>query len=87
MLLRAKSKYEVGDTILYFPRLSREEYEWVSNGNLFEYWWKTEESGEFNGNLAEGYIKRNKVKASLINKKPDGYYITVELDVNCLTVR
>jgi hypothetical protein len=87
MVLRAKSKYEVGNTILYFPRLSREEFEWVSGGNLFEYFWKTEESGEFDGKLKEGYIKRNKVFATEIHKKGDGYYITVDLDINCLTLR
>jgi hypothetical protein len=87
MILRAKAKYEIGQTVLFFPRLRRDEFEWISNGNLFEYWWKTDDSGEFDGKLMEGFIKRNKVRATEIHKKGDGYYVYTDLDVNCLTLR
>lgn len=87
MVIRAKAKYEIGKTILHFPKLSREEYAHVSEGKLFEYFWKTELSGEFNGRLAEGYIQRNFVYAKEITVKHDGYYVSIGLDVNCLTLR
>lgn len=87
MLLRARTKFEVGKTVLHFTRLSREELDWITGGNLFEYTWKTEDSGEFDGKLAEGYIKRNLVRATEVQKKPNGYYVSVDLDVNCLSTK
>lgn len=80
-LIKAKAKFEVGETILHLSKLTKDELDYISDGKPFEYWYPFEHVGK----LMEGNIRRNSVIAKSIEKKSDGYYVSVELDVNCLS--
>lgn len=80
-LIKVKAKYEVGNTVLHIPKLTKEELDSMINEVPFEYWYPHEHTGQ----LLEGSIRRNAVRAKAIEKKSDGYYVSVELDVNCLS--
>lgn len=81
MLLKAKTKLEVGKTVLFFEKLSKTELEFIQE-NPFQYYYPHEHDGNFK---AFGQMRRNKVKATEILIKPDGYYVTVDLDINDLS--
>jgi hypothetical protein len=80
-LIKAKAKFEVGPTILHVPKLTREELDHITEGKPFEYWYPHEHVGK----LMEGNLRRNSVIGKSVEKKSDGYYISVEVDVQCLS--
>ena len=85
MELRAKAKYEIGDTLLIFRHLSKEQLDYIST-QPFEYSCPQENDGVFPG---FGRIRRNLVKAKSIKRVGEDhnaeYHVTVDLDLNCLS--
>jgi hypothetical protein len=80
MILRARARYEVGQTVLHFDKLTAEEREYITE-HPFEYYYPNEHSGK----TELWTLRRNSVIAKKIQARQDGYYVTVELDVNCLS--